>query len=447
MDEKEQQSTQMIDVSVEVLAGCKRLIRVEVPAVRVRQVYDETVKEISKHVRLPGFRPGKAPRSVIERTFGDELRQETQNRLIRETLKEALEKHSLQQLTREEVEVPEPLHPDRPFFYVATLEVYPEFELPDYRQIPVQIEERQVTEQDIERAFRVLQEGKATYQTVDRPIKEGDVAVISFRGSLQGGRSFRDIDEKLAWLDGQEEFWLKIEPEQLIPGFALQLLGARAGEKRQVNLQIPPDFQVQALAGERAQFEVEIRSVREKVLPEINEEFAKSYGAENLERLRQGVIADLQRELQHSRKRRIREQLVAALLGRASFELPESLVQAETRDIVYDIVRTQAERGLTKEEIDARRDEIYSVASRSARDRVKLRFLLLKIAEKENVKVTDQELTQRVYYLSRVYKIPVTKFVRELQRTGGLRQIYEEILMDKVLDVIEKYAVIQPVAG
>lgn len=442
MEQGGQIGTEKITVTIENLGGCKRLLRIEVASEKVKECYEKTLREFVKLARIPGFRPGKAPRQIVEKTFAEDLLYETRNMVIRESLKQALQKHSLRQLTREEIEAPEKLELDKAFVFTATMEVFPEIELPDYKEIPVVLEERKVTEADVERAFRVLQEEKATYEIVNRPIQEGDIAIINFIGSVDG-KKFSQIKQELGWLDEQKGYWCRINPNEFLPGFALQLIGANAREKRTIKIAFPADYEEPALVNKEAIFEVEIIEVREKRLPALNDEFARSYGAKDLQQLRASVIEDLEKELVRTRKRKIREQIITTLLGRVNFELPETFVQLETRDLVYDIVKTHAERGFTKEQIDARKEEIYTLASRSARDRVKLRFLLSKIAEKEGVTVTNEELSTRVAILAQVYKIPIGKFVRELERTGGLHQIAEEIMMDKVLDLLEKYALIQ----
>src|SRR5262249_4124580 len=210
--------------------------------------------------------------------------------------------------------------------------------------------------------------------------------------------------------------------------------------RRTVHVEFPADFVSSQLSGKKGVYEVEVVQVKEKMLPELTDELAKNYGAENLEKLRAGVLRDLQNELEFKQRRNLRNQLVRSLLDRVHFELPESMVLGETRNVVYDIVRENQERGVSKEVIDQQKDEIYSVASNSAKERVKANFILAQIAEKENIKVTDQELSQRILFLAQQNQIKPEKLVKQLRERNGLAQIHEQILVTKVLDFLQLHS-------
>jgi trigger factor len=186
--------------------------------------------------------------------------------------------------------------------------------------------------------------------------------------------------------------------------------------------------------------------VKEKVLPPVDEEFAKKYGAENLEKLTAGVRLDLENELKHSQQKSVRGQIVQALLQRVNFDLPESAVANETRNVVYDIVRQNSQRGVGRELIEKQKDEIYSMAAGSAKDRVKLAFLVQRIAEQEKVAVTQEEAMQRAQMMATMYQIPLEKFVQDLQKRNGVNEIFDNLLHEKVLDLLEKNAAIEEIA-
>jgi trigger factor len=185
--------------------------------------------------------------------------------------------------------------------------------------------------------------------------------------------------------------------------------------------------------------------VKERVLPALDEELAKSFGAENLEKLREGVRADLQRELDFKRTRAVRSQIVGALLERVQFDLPESMVAAETRSVIYDMVRENQQRGVPREAIEQQKDQIYNFAAGSAKERVKVMFLLGRIAQKENIQVEQQELAQRIYFLAMQNQMPVQKFAKMLDERGGYGEVRDQILTAKVLDFLEKEAKVEEV--
>ncbi len=233
---------------------------------------------------------------------------------------------------------------------------------------------------------------------------------------------------------------MEIKPGHFIPGFTEQLVGGAKGEKRTINVDFPQDFVAPEVSGKKGVYEVEILQIKEKILPEVIDDFAKQWGAENSEKLRAGIRKDLENELSTKTRRSIRAQLVDALTQKVQCELPDSLVQGETRNVIYDIVAENQQRGVTKEIIDEKKDEIFNFAARTAKDKLKTAFMLGRIAEKEQIKVTQQEVAQRVLYMAQEREIKPEKLVKELQKTNGFGQIHEQILMGKVIDFLEQHA-------
>ena len=217
-------------------------------------------------------------------------------------------------------------------------------------------------------------------------------------------------------------------------------MGAKAGDKRTVNVDFPADFVTPQLAGKKGTYEVEVAEVKEKVLPPLDEELAKAYGAESLEKLQAGVRRDLENELKFKQEKTIRNDLVRALLGRVNFELPETAVAQETRNVVYDLVRENTQRGVPRDIIEKQKEQIYSAATQNAKERVKVQFLLQKIAEKEDIKVSQEEIAKRVHYLAGMYQIAPDKFLKDLQKRNGLIEVYDQIMNEKVIDFLEQNA-------
>jgi trigger factor len=187
--------------------------------------------------------------------------------------------------------------------------------------------------------------------------------------------------------------------------------------------------------------------VKIRLLPAVDEAFAKSFGAENLERLREGVRSDLQNERNLTIKRSIRSQIVRALLDAVTFDLPESTLQQETRNVVYDIVADQQKRGASKDAIDKAKDEIYAIAGQSARERLKIGFLVKRIADKEGIRASEQDINLRLIALAQSYQVPVDKFVKDVQEKDGLPEIYQQLIHEKVMDFLHENARIEDVVA
>jgi len=264
---------------------------------------------------------------------------------------------------------------------------------------------------------------------------------VNYTGTCDG-KPITELAPTAKGLTEQKNFWVETADGSFIPGFAAQLIGAAAGEKRTVNVDFPADFVTPQLSGKKGVYEVELVEVKEKVLPPVDDELAKKFGAENLEKLKEGVRKDLENELKYSQSKAIRAQTVRALLGRVNFELPETAVASETRNVVYDIVRQSTQRGMGRELIEKQKDEIYSHAAGSAKERVKLAFIVGKIAEQEKITVTQDDALKRAQQLAMMYQMPLDQFLKDLQKRNGVNELYDQVLQEKVLELIEKNAVI-----
>ena len=213
-----------------------------------------------------------------------------------------------------------------------------------------------------------------------------------------------------------------------------------------MSVDFPADFVTPQLQGKKGVYEVELAEVKEKVLPAIDDELAKKFGAENLEKLKAGVRTDLENELKYSKSKSVRGQVVKALLGRVNFDLPESAVANETRNVVYDLVRQNTQRGVNRDVIEKQKDEIFAAAAGSAKERVKLAFLVGKIAEQEKLEASQEDVIKRAQQLAMTYQMPFDQFLKDLQKRNGVNELYEQVLHEKVLELLEKNATLTEAA-
>jgi trigger factor len=432
-----------VNVTLENLAPCKKLMRVEIEAPKVDETFETVTRDFQKEARLPGFRPGKAPREMVWRKYAKDIEEEAKRKLISEAYKKAVDDQNLDVLGYPDIEEIQ-FGRGKPLQFAATIETAPEFELPEYKGIPVKVEARTVTEEDMARALDVLRQPQTAFQTVSRAAANGDIVVVNYTGTAEG-KPITDFAPAAKSLSEQKNFWIEIGANAFIPGFAEQLLGTLAGEKRTLNVDFPANFVTPELAGKRGTYDVEVVEIKEKTLPPLDDDFAKKYGAENLEKLREGVRRDLENELKHKQTKSVRSQIIRSLVNRINFELPESAVAHETRNVVYDIVQENAKRGVSREIIEQEKERIYSAATQGAKERVKVNFLLQKIAEKEDIKVAQQEIAQRINQLASLYQIPPDKFLKDLQKRNGLIEIYDQIMNEKVMELLQQNAKIEEV--
>ncbi|MGO8766164.1 MAG: trigger factor [Limisphaerales bacterium] len=433
-----------MNITVENLAPCKKLLRVEVDAKTVDETLDSVAKDFQKQASLPGFRPGKAPRGMVVKKYEAEIKGEAKRKLIGENYRKALEEKKFQVVGYPDIEEIQ-FSRGQNLLFAATIETAPEFQLPEYKGLPLKREDKSVTDADVDRALKLLAQQHVKFETVARELKLGDIAVVNYTGACDG-KPITDTAPTAKGLTGKTNFWLDIEPDAFIAGFAGQMTGAKAGEKRTVTVDFPADFVTKELQGKKGVFEVEILEVKEKIAPPVDDEFAKKYGAETLEKLRAGVRVDLENELKYSQARSLRGQVVRQLLERVSFDLPETAVAQETRNVVYDIVRENSQRGISREAIETKKDEIYATAAHSAKDRVKLAFLVQRIAEQEKISVSQEEILKRAQSMAAMYQISLDKFIKDLQKRNGVNELYDQILHEKVFEFLENNAKVETVA-
>jgi len=432
-----------VNVTAQDLAPCKKLLRVEVDASTVDQTFDTVASEYQRQARLPGFRAGKAPRHLVMKTFAKDIETEVRRKLIGDHYRKGVAELKLHPVTMPDIEEVQ-FGKGLALQFTATVETAPDFELPDYNGLEIKRESAMVTDTDVERALERLREERAAYNDVTRPVQPDDFVVVNYTGTCDD-KPITETAPTARGLTEKQNFWVHIKEGSFIPGFTEQLVGANAGDRRTVQVDFPADFVASQLSGKRGVYAVEIVGVKEKVLPAIDDVFAQAFGAQDVAQLREGVHRDLQNELSYKTKKSVRDQLVRHLLDRVTCELPEAVVLGETRSAVYDIVRENTERGVPKEVLDQQKDQIFSVANNSAKDRVKTAFILARIAAKEEIKVEDKEVTQRILFLASQHNVKPEQMVRQLRERDGIREIQEQIMQSKVLDLLELKAKVEEV--
>jgi len=433
----------MVNITVENLAPCKKLLRVEVDAKSVDEAFDTIAKDYQKQAALPGFRPGKAPRDLVVKKYETDIKDEAKRRLIGDNYRKALDDKKIRAIGYPDIEEIQ-FGRGQILQFAATVETAPEFQLPEYKGLPVQREIKAVTDADVERALGLLAQQQAKFDTVTREAKANDIVVVNYTGTVDG-KPITEIAPTAKGLTEQKNFWVDLASNSFIPGFSEQLTGTRAGDKRTVTVTFPPDFVAKEVSGKQGVYEVEVVEVKERIIPVVDDELAKKYGAESLEKLRAGVRADLENELKFSQSKTVRSQIINGLLTAVNFDLPETAVAHETRNVVYDIVRENTQRGVSKDLIEKQKEEIYTAAARSAKDRVKLAFLVQRISEQEKIEVSQEEALKRAQTLAMAYQIPLDKFIQDLQKRNGVQELYDQVAHEKVLTLLEANAKIEDV--
>ncbi|PZR77069.1 MAG: trigger factor [Chthoniobacterales bacterium] len=413
-------------------------LRIELPPEEVRKEWDAIASNYSRYARIPGYRPGKAPRQVIEKKFRKEIQDELTKALVSKSYREAIAEKQLRVVSLTDVGDVE-FGEDRSMRFRATVVTAPEFELPDYKNIPVQLPATKVTEAEVGTALERLRDQAADFIDVtERALAMGDFSVIDFTGAIDGVPIAEIVPEASKNVHGGKKFWLHLAPENFLPQFCEQVVGMKPGETRSVQVLFPADFPVTELAEKKADYAVTLNKIKEKVLPAVDDAFAaKLLPDKTLADLRHTIEHNLEHEKEHEVERAKEQQVVKFLHERISFDLPPPLLQNETRRALNELVHRNRERGIPDEMLKGKEKELIEGAGSLAAHRLKTNFILHRIAEHEKIEVSREELDDAIRQQAAHYNISVEKMKKELEENDRLNGLAEELLLGKTLDFLK----------
>ena len=431
-----------MNVAFEPLPNCLANLKIEVDAPDVEKKFGEITNQYAKQARLPGFRQGKAPRAVVEKKFTKEIREEVTRQVLSDACRDAIKERNLRVLSLAEVEDVE-WGDDKSLKFRATLVLQPEFDLPDYKGIPVSAPGTEVTEADVDGSIESLREQQADFPDVKpaRPAAMDDYVVVDYDGTIEGEPVHVKFPKAGKPLSHNKDFWIKMTEEAFFPGYCKNLVGMNIGETREFDVEVPADFPVEGMPGSRIHYKVTLKELKERVLPELNDAFAEGIAkGKTLADLRTMAREELLRQKQREADAAKRSTVMAHLTAKVECELPTNLVRQQTQSILDEIVRENQERGVADEILREHEKDLVGSAAQSARDRIKGTFILLRIAEKEKISITEMDLRRRIAQLAQRAKMSFDKMVKELQKRGVMEQIKEELVTAKTLDFVASQA-------
>ena len=435
---EERRYTDSMKVEVEKHPGLVSKLQIELPPEDVAKEWDAIANSFARFAKIPGYRPGKAPRAVIDKRFRKEIQEELTKKLVSKSYHEAVEREQLRvaSLTNiEDVQFGE----NKSMRFRATVVTAPEFELPDYKQIPVQVPDTKVSDVEVNEALDRLRDQSADFVDVPaRALEMGDFAVLDFEGSVESKPISEIAPQASKNLYGGKKFWLHLAADNFLPKFCEQLIGQKPGETRLVIVHFPEDFMVKELAGKKADYAVTLRDIKEKVLPAVDDAFAaKLVPGKTLADLRHMIEHDIEHAKEHDAERAKESQIVKFLHEQTQFELPPALLQNETRRALAELVQQNRERGVTDEMLKEKEKELIDGAASLAAHRLKTNFILHRIAEREKIQVIKEDIDFRLKQEAARYDISPEKMRKELQQKDALDDVAEQILLGKTLDFLK----------
>jgi len=413
-----------------LIEGCKHALEITVPLAEVDKETERAAAQIQGKARLPGFRPGKAPLSIVKTRFAGDIRQEVLDALVPRFLQAAVEQDNLHLVGRPAISDVH-FHAGEPLRFKAEFEVAPTFELGEYRGVTITYNEPVVTDADIDERLEQIRDQKAQYVNEDpRPLADGDYAVVSLE-SLEG------VAEKVS----QDELMLKIGDEATMKEFSESLRGASPEESREFDVTYPEDYDRPALAGKTVKFRALVKAVRRKDLPELNDEFAKDLGDfKTLEELKETIRKSIFQEREHRAKEEAKQQLIDKLVDTHDFPVPDAYVDRQIQINVESQLRSLAAQGVDPAQIKLDWEKVReSQKDRAIRD-VKASLILDKVGEREAVAPTQEEVDREVARIARQQREALAVTRAKLQKEGGLARIAGHIRTDKTLNLLFEQA-------
>jgi trigger factor len=408
-----------------LLEGCKHELEIFVTEEEVVSETERAIEELKKKVRLPGFRPGKAPASLIRSRFESDIRQDVLESLVPKSFRKKVEDEGLHVVGTPNISDVH-FHKGEGLHYKAEFEVAPEFELKDVRELSAAYADPQVNDTDVDERIGQLREQKAEYVNIDpRPVENGDFAVVELE-SLSGveGQPVR-----------QDDVQLHVGSEDTMPAFTENLLGMQPEEEKEFDVTYPEDFGQERLAGKTVRFRMKLKGIRRKELPELNDEFAKDLGDfQNLEELRDAVRKTIFREREGAAVQKAKNELIDKLVNAHEFPVPEAFIERQIENQVEQYVRTLASQGIDPSKLKLDWDKVKeSQRDKAIRD-VKASLLLDKLAERESIYATQDEVDREVQLIAKREREPVAAVRMKLEKNGVLGRIASHIRTEKSLN-------------
>ena len=414
-----------MQVTVEDLSTVKKVLHVEIPEKVVVGELDKAYKDLKKNAKVKGFRPGKTPRTVLERLYKKDVNADVSSKLIQESLIDAIKEAELNIVGRPEIEPPI-ADGKGPYKYDATVEIEPEIETVDFKGLTLKKNLYKVSAEEMDAQLKMLQKNLAQQKTLeeDRPAQEGDFVLIDYEG-FKDGKPFAETQKT-------ENFTLKIGDGPILKEFDEQLIGMSTGEAREVKVHFPEDYFNNKVANLEITFNVKLNGIREVVLPEIDDEFAKDLGKyETLGQLKEEISSNLLKGYEKRSDQEVQEQIFTALLEKVNFEVPDSLIAFELEGIIEEVEKTLTYHGSSLEERSLTKEDLAEKYRDTAIKQVRRRLILKKIVGQENLTLSDEDLENGYKDMAEAFNRPVEEIRNFYEQKGSNIEFFKTSLLEK----------------
>jgi trigger factor len=419
-------------------ATCRKELDLEIPAEEVTTATEKVAKDFAKIARVPGFRPGKAPISLIKKRFASDIKGEVLQTLVPEHVEKAVAEQKLTPVSQPQVDKLE-YNEGQPVKFRASFEVLPEFTLANYKNLEIEMPEMNITDESVNNTLAEMQQRAATFTPVEgRAVQNDDFVQVKLHGTPEGGGDPLQADSVLCHVGAEET----MEP------FNENLRGANVGDHKDFDVDYPADYPDAKLAGKKFHYSVDVLGIKTKKLPELNDEFAKDVSdATSLDELKTKVREGLEHERDHRQKELQREKIIAELVKLHDFPVPESLVEHQMDVRLERVVRSLAQQGVDPRAVNVDWVSLRKRQEERAKDDVKAELVIDRIATDEKIDVTDEELQHELEHMASHSGESVEALNARLTKQGALDRMKAKLRSDKTVDWLAQNAKVKTVAA
>lgn len=415
--------------NVEDISSVKKKVHVVISEEEVTKEVDSFYRELGRKAKIKGFRPGKVPRNILERYFKDYVKAEVIEKLVQDTYSTALSENDLHPVSQPVID-PGQFESGKPFEYSAVIEIKPDIKLEEYTGLNIEYKKEGVKEEEVEERLRGLQNLHANLKTVSeaRPIRAGDYAIVDYEARMDG----KPLEEGKAI-----NFTVEVGSGQFIPAFEEKIIGLKPEEEKEIEVSFPEDYGYSKWAGKTIAFHVKIKEIKEKILPILDDEFAKDLGDySSLEELKAKLQGEIEKEKELALERQLKDQVVDQLLQANHFEVPESLVEEQTKALVSNTKLRLATQGIVLKDQDISEEKLKEDYREMAKKQVRKFLILDKIASQEGITVTGEETEDRLREISERVRQKFDVVKRYYEKNGLIPEVKAGIMSDKTLNFL-----------
>jgi trigger factor len=414
-----------MQVTVKDVSTVKKILSIEVPEKDVVQELDNAYKTLKKNAKIKGFRPGKAPRSVLERYYKQDVHNDVTSKLLQDSFIAALKETELSIVGQPQLDPPS-LDEKGPYKYEATVEVKPELGALDFKGLKLQKNLYEVSNEEIDTQLKLLQKNLAKREpiTEERPVQENDFVSIDYQG-FKDGQPFVETQKT-------NNFTMKVGAGSILKEFDEQIIGMQPGASREIQVKFPEDYFNDKLANHEITFQTTLNEIREEKLPEIDDEFAKELGQyENLDAVKKAITDNLQQGYDKRVEHELNEQIFEALIAKTEFELPESMVEYELEGIVEEAERSFAYYNKSMEEAGLSKEKLSEQYRGTAEKQVRRHLILGQIVDQEKLTLADGELEKGFEEIAASVNQPAEQIRSYYQQNSDKLEIFKHTLLEK----------------